>query len=38
MTAAVLSMPEATTLDAEVRRVFEKQFNTATIARSGFQK
>ena len=29
MTAAVLAMPETTTLDAEVRRVFEKQFDTA---------
>ncbi|TAJ54493.1 MAG: aldehyde dehydrogenase family protein [Nevskiaceae bacterium] len=29
MTAAVLTMPETTTLDAEVRRVFEKQFETA---------
>lgn len=29
MTAAVLAMPELTTLDAEVRRVFEKQFDTA---------
>jgi len=29
MTAAVLAMPEATTLDAEVRRVFEKQFDAA---------
>ncbi len=29
MTAAVLSMPEGTTLDAQVRRVFEKQFETA---------
>lgn len=29
MTAAVLAMPEGTTLDAEVRRVFEKQFATA---------
>lgn len=29
MTAAVLSMPETTTLDAEVRRVFEKQFAAA---------
>lgn len=29
MTAAVLSMPETNTLDAEVRRVFEKQFDTA---------
>lgn len=29
MTAAVLPMPETNTLDAEVRRVFEKQFDTA---------
>ena len=29
MTAAVLTMPGTTTLDAEVRRVFEKQFDTA---------
>lgn len=29
MTAAVLSMPQGATLDAEVRRVFEKQFDTA---------
>ncbi len=29
MTAAVLAMPETTTLDAEVRRVFEKQFDAA---------
>ena len=29
MTAAVLNLPETNTLDAEVRRVFEKQFNTA---------
>ncbi|MES2683699.1 MAG: aldehyde dehydrogenase family protein [Pseudomonadota bacterium] len=29
MTAAILAMPETTTLDAEVRRVFERQFDTA---------
>lgn len=33
MTAAVLPMPQGPTLDAEVRRVFEKQFDTAIALR-----